>query len=79
MGISNHTSDLEQNTMPSKSLIKIKRLLSTLLQFASTLNVDAGETVKTLIFNLAVSSIFCFGFHFLSNENLHIFLKSIHK
>lgn len=51
----NMSTEFEQSALPVKSSMKVKRLLSTLLQFANTLNVDAAESVKTLIFNLAVS------------------------
>lgn len=53
---SNSASDnQEQAFVTSKTTSKLKRLLSTLLQFANTLNSDIGESVKSLIFNLAVS------------------------
>lgn len=61
---SNSASDnQEQAFVTSKTTSKLKRLLSTLLQFANTLNSDIGESVKSLIFNLACNTISIEEFH----------------
>lgn len=68
------TTEFEQSALPSKSSIKVKRLLSTLLQFANALNVDAAESVKTLIFNLVVR---LFSFIFIDNFYSDTYLSNI--
>ncbi|CAB4067882.1 RUNX1T1 [Lepeophtheirus salmonis] len=49
-------------------LYKIKRFLSTLVQFGTEINVETGDKVKELIFNLVASTISINEFHQVLQE-----------
>ena len=49
----------------SRTIYKVKRFLSTLVQFGTDISPDTGDRVKELIFNLVVS------FHYILLRNIY--------
>ena len=56
----------------SQTIYKVKRFLSTLIQFGSDISTETGEKVKELVFNLVVSDKMAFGdfLHSSSIDNI---------
>ena len=47
--------DILQVMAESRTIYKVKRFLSTLVQFGNDISSETGDRVKELIFNLVVS------------------------
>ncbi|GFU07779.1 protein CBFA2T1 [Nephila pilipes] len=62
-------------TSRSKPVIKIKRFLATLQQFASDMSVEVGERVHSLIIGLVSSSVSIEDFHHIIQEITNYPLK----
>ena len=61
----------------SRTIYKVKRFLSTLVQFGNDISSETGDRVKELIFNLVVSRILYFKYFELLNaagiQNMFLF------
>ncbi|XP_030765073.1 protein CBFA2T3 [Sitophilus oryzae] len=61
-------ADLQYGTLgggfpPGRQLTKVKKFLSTLVQFGNDINQDVGDRVKTLVLNLVSSNLTIEEFH----------------